>query len=71
MADYDIPDDLLQLKKDFLANEAAMPGLSGEEWQQAYRRSQDLALALHRHPWWATVESRYDADAALLRAAKG
>ncbi|MFI7643757.1 hypothetical protein [Nonomuraea sp. NPDC049400] len=71
MADYDLPEDLLQLKRDFLENEARLPGLEGEEWQAAFKRSQDLALALHNHPWWASVDNRYQADVALLRAAKG
>jgi hypothetical protein len=70
MADYDIPHDLLELKRAFLANEASLSGLSGEEWQQAYQRSQDLALELHRHPWWETVDNRYQADMALLKAAQ-
>lgn len=61
MADYDLPDDLLQLKVDFLA---------AENDASKYQEAQDLALAIHRHEWWATVEQRYDASMALLATAK-
>lgn len=70
MADYKPPPDLLELKTAFLANEARLPSLAGEEWQAAYQKSQDLALALHRADWWAKVDNRYKADMALLSAAK-
>lgn len=58
MADYEIPDDLLQLKKDFLANESDYP------------KAQTLALEIHRHPWWKTVDNPVKAGLALQAAAK-
>lgn len=67
---YEFPPDLLELKRDFLAVEAAMPGLEGEEWTAAYQRSQDLALAIHRHKWWKDVGNRHSAWMALQQAAK-
>lgn len=71
MADYQIPDDLLQLKKDFNANDASLPQLEGEAWKEAYRRVQDLALEIHRHDWWASVDNRHSARMALQKAAQG
>jgi hypothetical protein len=70
MADYTPPPELIQLKADFLANEAKLPELSGEEWREAREKSLEIALALHRADWWKTVDARYAADMALLKAAK-
>jgi hypothetical protein len=67
---YEPPPDLLELKREFLALEERLPGLEGEEWRQCYQRSQDLALAIHRHPWWAKVDNRHSAWMALQQAAK-
>jgi hypothetical protein len=70
MADYDPPAELVELKAAFLTNEAALPALTGEEWREAREKSLEIALALHRAEWWKTVDSRYGADMALLKAAK-
>ena len=90
MADHEIPDDLLELKRAFLAAEdrrrevgLAMPAptavaakeadISDEErqaWKGACDESARLVEEIHRHPWWETVDNRYDADVQLLKLAK-
>lgn len=71
---YDLPDHLITLKRDFLAAEARLEELSEdgsrEEWQAAYLDCQRLAVELDGHPYWATVDNRYQAGMALLAAAK-
>ena len=71
---YDLPDHLITLKRDFLATEARLEELSkggdDEKWQAAYKELQDLAVELDGHPYWATVDNRYQAGMALLAAAK-
>lgn len=73
---YDGPDDLLDLKKAFLAAGARLQELSAPEaydraaWDEVHAEQQRLALELHRHPWWAGQENRYKADMDLLAAAK-
>lgn len=73
MADYDLPDDLIQLRRAFLDVEARLADLRGSEdreaWQSAFQESQRLALELHRHPYWAGVDNRHGAWMALQRAA--
>lgn len=70
---YDIPDDLLQLRRDFLASETRLAELSkgGDQgaWDEAYRESQRLAVEIDRNPYWATVDNRYKAWMALRDAA--
>jgi hypothetical protein len=70
---FDFPDDLVQLQRDFLAaedrwREAAARG-DDEAVGAAYRAAHDAALALHRHPWWDTTETRYQARMALREVA--
>lgn len=73
---YDGPDDLLDLKRAFLAAGARLQELSAPDvydraaWGEVHAEQQRLALELHRHPWWTTAENRYKADTALLEAAK-
>jgi hypothetical protein len=70
---YDFPDDLIQLQRDFFAAEErwrqAAAGGDDDAVGQAYRTAHDAALALHRHPWWDTTETRYQARLALREAA--
>lgn len=77
MADFDFPDDLLKLQKEFFAAESAweQAGASGdaEATEAAYQRTQDVVVALHRHPWMreqAEAGKRYEARMALRDAAK-
>lgn len=69
VADFDVPADLVQLRRRFLEADAARAG-DGPAAQQAYRDAQDLAEAIQDHPWWGTVESRFKARMALIAAAK-
>jgi len=71
---YELPEDLIALKRDFLAAETRLAGLSEdgsrEEWQAAYLDCQRLAVELDGHPYWSGVDNRYKAGMALLSAAK-
>lgn len=72
---FDIPDDLVQLRRDFVAAETAWgeAGRSGdrEAAQEAYRETQRLAEAIQDHPWWGDCGgNRFEARMALLAAAK-
>jgi hypothetical protein len=75
MAEYDFPDDLLDLQREFFAAEKAWKeaGKRGdaEATTAAYQRTQDAAMALHRHPWMNATENRYKARLALREAARG
>lgn len=78
MSDFDFPPDLLDLQRKFFAAEAAweQAGASGdaEATEAAYQRTQDVVVALHRHPWMreqAEAGKRYEARMALREAARG
>ncbi|MDN3354845.1 hypothetical protein [Actinomadura sp. DC4] len=66
---FDVPPDLVQLRRDFLRADAARAG-EGEAAEQAYREAQRLTEAIGDHPWWATVENRFEARMALLDATR-
>lgn len=68
MADFDIPDDLLQLRRDFQsANAAWADAADREAAQRAYEEAGRLAEEIQDHPWWGTVD-RFKARMALLAA---
>jgi len=70
MADFDIPADLVQLRRDFVKADAARAD-EGESAAEAHREAQRLAEAIHDHPWWAVCGgNRFDARMALIAAAK-
>ncbi|MBN6054495.1 hypothetical protein JYK22_21315, partial [Nonomuraea sp. RK-328] len=72
---YDGPDDLLQMRKDFVAAEQLLAEMSRrpehdrEAWQQTHARMRELALQIQAHPWMAEAENRYQAWTALRNAA--
>lgn len=73
MADSDIkvPADLLQLRRDFQAANAAWAGaVDRETAQRAYEKVGRLAEEIQDHPWWGTVEDRFKARMVLIAAAK-
>lgn len=62
------PQDLVNLKRDFLVVEA---GLSGRyDFPTAMRRLRDLTDLIQNHPWWAGVDNAFDARTDLIKAAK-
>lgn len=72
---FDIPGDLVQLRRDFVAADTAWSeaGRTGnvDAGHRAYRVAQRLAEAIQDHPWWAECGgNRFDARMALLQAAK-
>lgn len=69
MADYDIPPDLLQLRVDFVAAQASLAALGGQEWLGAQAACRDLAVKIQSHAWWGTVDNRQKAEKALREAA--
>ncbi|GAA0911903.1 hypothetical protein [Nonomuraea longicatena] len=84
MGGYEVPQDLLRLRREFLAFElrqselsrcrpAPSATLSDEqqaEWVEAYSECVRLAEEIHRHPYWATVDSPHRAWMALQAAAE-
>ena len=84
MADDDVPEDLVQLKRSFWAADrqcadlADRPDSPDAEVQTAM--SAELAAAraerlrittdMYAHPWWATQSNRYQADRKVAAAAK-
>lgn len=74
-ADYDFPPDLVQLQRDFLAANQqwadAARGDDREAINTAYLRAQELAMALHRHPWLVERGHHNDARMALRKRAGG
>ena len=72
MAEYDFPDDLLQIGRDFAAADTARTAAakkSDEEFQAAHARVQKLALKLAANEWlWAN--GRHAARQALREAVK-
>ena len=71
MATYSIPNDLLQLRRDFQAANAQWAAATDRDTAQAaYEDAGRLAEALQDHEWWGTVENRFQARMALLDAAR-
>lgn len=66
VSSYDVPANLIALKQEFLALEAAGPDPAGPEW----RRMQDIALEIHRDPWWLEVDNPAEARQAMTKAAR-
>lgn len=70
MADFDIPDDLLQLRRRFQsANAAWAAAVDRDAAQRAYEETGRLAEEIQDHTWWATVENRFEARMALIAVA--
>ncbi|MBS2539474.1 hypothetical protein KGQ20_42695 [Catenulispora sp. NF23] len=84
MADDDVPDDLVQLKRSFWAADkqcaelADRPDSTDPEVQAAMNAELSAARAersrittgLYAHPWWATQANRYQADQRVNAAAR-
>lgn len=75
MADFDIPADLVQLRRDFVTTDAAWSdaGKTGDmdAGRRAYLEAQRLAEQILDHPWWQECGgNRFDARMALIAAAK-
>lgn len=69
MAEYEPPQDLIELQCRFFELDAACETLEGDELAAARAERLEVVMAKHAHPWWGTVESRYQADMALRQAA--
>ena len=71
MAHFDIPDDLLQLRRRFLAADAAWGAATDQDAaQRAYEEAGQLAEEIQDHEWWGTVDDKFKARMALIAAAK-
>lgn len=74
MADYDFPDDLLELARDFNAADAARTQAansgSDDEFQAAHARVQELAMRLAADEWLWSQPNRHEARQALRKAAQ-
>lgn len=80
MADTDIPADLIELRIAFLAAENRHAEVCRDETgtdeerktreKAAFDAMAELALAIHRHPWWDAVGSRYAAEVRMRQAAR-
>jgi hypothetical protein len=71
---FDFPDDLVQLKRNWLAADAARTGAAQSGDDQAFAEAgaqlQDLTIAMHRHPWMRECETPLQAREALREAAR-
>lgn len=72
MADFDIPADLIQLRRDFeAANTRWAEAQDPESTRAAYEEAGRLAEALQDHPWWADCGgNRFEARKELILAAR-
>lgn len=84
MADDEVPEDLVKLKRSFWAADkncadlADRPDSSDPEVQAAMNaelaaaRAERLRITtdLYAHSWWATQSNRYEADQKVTAAAK-
>jgi hypothetical protein len=74
MADYDIPDDLLALQRAYDTADARVQELVDGDDRDGLKAARDERLAaveaLHRHPFWSSVDNRHQADMALKQAAR-
>lgn len=73
-ADFDFPDELLQLARDFEDADAARAdaaGKSDEEFQAAHKRAQELAVKLAADEWLWDQPNRHEARQTLREAARG
>ena len=68
---FDIPPDLLQLRRDFLAADAAWAAATDRDAaERAYQEAGRLAEAIQDHDWWGKVDDKFKARMALIAAAK-
>ncbi|GLY81822.1 hypothetical protein [Actinoallomurus iriomotensis] len=68
---FDIPDDLVQLRRNFVKADAARASDDRDMAEQAHREAQDLAEAILDHPWWAECGgNKFEARQALIEAAR-
>ena len=72
MADFDVPDDLVELRRRFVAADTAWAEATDRDAiQAAYEDAGRLAEAIQDHPWWSECGgNRFEARMALLAAAK-
>lgn len=84
MGEYDVPEDLVQLKVAFWAADAECIALSAgpepTDPRERERARADLDAAnakrlgliaeMYAHPWWRIQPNRYEADLAVNQAAK-
>jgi hypothetical protein len=72
MATFDVPADLVQLRRDFVAADAAWGDATDRDTaQEAYQKAGSLAEAIQDHPWWGECGgNRFEARMALLAAAR-
>jgi hypothetical protein len=66
VSDIEVPDHLVALKREFIEIERGGPDPAGPEW----KRMQDIALEIHRDPWWLECPNQYEARAAMTKAAR-
>jgi hypothetical protein len=61
--------DALPLSGDVLSGKASISQEQRDELEDARADQRRLVLEIHRHPWWATVDNRGQANRALQAAA--
>jgi hypothetical protein len=71
VADFDIPTDLIQLRRQFnAAADAWAAATDPASTQAAYQEAGRLAEAIDDHPWWGMIEGRHTTHMALIAAAR-
>lgn len=69
---YEPPQDLIEIQRRFFAAEERAAEAEDDDFTEAVREQQELALAKQRHIYWTTVPfaDRYKVDMALREAAR-
>ena len=71
MADYTPPDDLIELRRDFLAaQERIATEGQREAWQALDDKRRQLAVKIQEHKYWREVDDPKAARKALEEAVK-
>ncbi|MFD1547034.1 hypothetical protein [Nonomuraea guangzhouensis] len=71
MADYTPPDDLIKLRRDFLAAQKRLPAAAGQAWLTLQGKCRELAVAIQEHKYWREVDDPKAARKALEDAVGG
>jgi hypothetical protein len=69
MADYTPPDDLIKLRRDFLATEASLSAagrdMPSQAWLALDTKRRELAVDIQEHKYWREVDDPKAARKAL------
>jgi hypothetical protein len=73
MADYEFPQDLIELQRAWDAADARRTAAArdpDDDYDAAHAAALDAVEALNDHEYWETVENRHEAKQALRKVAR-